>query len=47
LIENPDLREEYGRRGREYVEEVHDALKIARWFDEFYKGLKIPSKDLA
>jgi hypothetical protein len=39
LTENSDLREEYGRSGREYGEEVHDALKIANWFDGFYKKL--------
>jgi len=30
LIENPELRVELGKKGREYVERVHDSKKIAR-----------------
>ena len=39
LIENPELRVELGKKGREYVERVHDSKKIARQLIELYKSL--------
>jgi hypothetical protein len=39
LIENSDLREELGRRGREYVKEVHDSVKVAKQLCDFYETL--------
>jgi glycosyltransferase involved in cell wall biosynthesis len=39
LIENPNLRQELGEKGRKYVEEVHDAKKIAKQLIELYKTL--------
>ena len=34
LLENPELRQELGEKGRKYVEKYHDSLKIA---DDFIK----------
>jgi glycosyltransferase involved in cell wall biosynthesis len=39
LVENPELRIELGKKGREYVERVHDSRKIARQLIELYKSL--------
>lgn len=39
LIENPDLRNELGEKGRRYVEEMHDAIKIARQLISCYEDL--------
>lgn len=36
LILDKKLREELGRRGREHVEEHHDAIKLARQYIELY-----------
>lgn len=36
LIEDYDLRKELGERGRKYVEEMHDAVKVTRRIDELY-----------
>jgi glycosyltransferase involved in cell wall biosynthesis len=39
LIENPDLRKELGKKGRKYVEEIHDSKKIARQLIELYRRI--------
>ncbi|MCG2825017.1 MAG: glycosyltransferase family 4 protein [Thermoplasmatales archaeon] len=39
LLENPDLRNELGKRGREYVERVHDTRKVARQLIKIYRSL--------
>ncbi|OGM11202.1 hypothetical protein A2Z22_01815 [Candidatus Woesebacteria bacterium RBG_16_34_12] len=39
LIENPDLREELGKKGRKYVEDVHDSKKIAMHLIELYQNI--------
>lgn len=39
LIENPELRREFGKNGRKYVEEVHDSKKIAKQLLELYESL--------
>lgn len=39
LIENPELREELGKKGREYVEEFHDSMKLAKWLCDLYETL--------
>ncbi|MDY6895668.1 MAG: glycosyltransferase [Thermotogota bacterium] len=39
LIENPDMREELGYKGRKYVEEVHDSKIIAKQMIEIYESI--------
>lgn len=39
LVENPELRHDLGLRGRDYVEENHDSLKIAGQLIELYESL--------
>jgi glycosyltransferase involved in cell wall biosynthesis len=39
LIENKELRLELGKKGRKYVEEVHDSKKIAKKFIELYESI--------
>jgi len=39
LLRDPRLRRDLGRRGRRYVGEVHDSLKIARQFIELYRSI--------
>jgi len=38
LIEDEKLREELGKRGREYVEQMHDARDVARKVTQFYEA---------
>ena len=40
LLENPELRIELGKKGRKYVEEVHDSRKIAQRLLHIYEGLQ-------
>lgn len=39
LIDNPKKREELGKKGRKYVEENHDSIKIAKQLLELYQSL--------
>lgn len=39
LIENPKLRKEIGKKGRAYVERVHDARKVAKKLLALYESL--------
>ena len=39
LCNDPDLRLELGKKGRLYVEDVHDSIKIAEKFIELYRRL--------
>jgi hypothetical protein len=49
LVESPALRQQFGLRGRRYVEQVHDADAIAgKFLDVYQDAIDHPTKlDLA
>jgi len=39
LVRDPSMRDELGRKGRRYIEENHDGMKIAQQLIQIYKSL--------